>query len=340
MKEHLKILEEAGKQNLPEQIDESSKIPLKIVSELIDAGYLKAIDASSFDGTVYLQTKITLQGREYLNVLKNQNGEETEMLKSPIKLFISHSSKDSLFVQALIDLLRASLNLGSTQIRCTSIDGYRLPAGANTNEQLKHEVHHADTFIGVISAASIKSIYVIFELGARWGANLPLIPLLAPGTSPDLLEGPLKGINALSVNRSQLHQLLYDLSQNLGVKLEPSASYERHIENVINIQMVPTQENNSTNNTSPSQPPTNEDDIVKLTIWQLDEHEYDHHGYSVEIIAEKSNIIIPKCQHILNSLIKKGHIEKKNWIGLKVNGDRYLLKDAGRDDLLKNNLVY
>ena len=59
------------------------------------------------------------------------------MSEGKIKLFISHSSKDSHFVQALIDLIRVAINLGSTQIRCTSIDGYRLPAGANTNEQLK-----------------------------------------------------------------------------------------------------------------------------------------------------------------------------------------------------------
>ena len=78
--------------------------------------------------------------------------------------------------------------------------------------------------------------------------------------------------------------------------------------------------------------------MVKLVIWKLDEHEYDHHGYSVEKIAEKSSISIPECQHILNSLIKKNYVEQKKWIG-GVNGDRYLLKDGGRDYLLSNNLV-
>ena len=338
MKEHLEILEAAADKCLPEQIDESSGFPVEIVSELIDAGYLKAIDASSFDGTTYLQTKITLQGREYLGDLKNQIVEGKEMSESSIRLFISHSSKDSLFVQNLIDLIRAALNLASTQIRCTSIDGYRLPGGANTNEQLKQEVHQADSFIGVISPESITSIYVIFELGARWGANLPLIPLLAPGTNTDALAGPLKEINALSANRSQLHQLLYDLSKVLGITLEPSASYERHIESIINIKITKPSEKSPQINTTGNHQPPNEEDTVKLVIWKLDEHEYDHHGYSIEKIAEKTSISIPKCQHILNSMIKRDFIELKQWRG-GVNGDRYLLKDGGRDYLLSNNLV-
>jgi len=338
MKQHLKILEIAADKKLPEQIDETSELPVEIVSELIDAGYLKAIDASSFDGPAYLQTKITLQGREYLNGLKYKKKDHTDMSEKSIRLFISHSSKDSLFVQALIDLLRAALNLGATKIRCTSIDGYRLPGGANTNEQLKHEVHEADAFIGVISTKSIKSVYVVFELGARWGANRPLIPLIAPGTSTDILKGPLTGINALSSNRSQLHQLLYDLSQQLNLKLEPSASFDRLIENILQLKKTTPLKNSSDGNRPHESTPENENDTVKLVIWKLDASDYDKHGYSIEKIADNSNIPIPKCQLIVNSLIKKDYIERKKWMGT-VNGDRYLLKDAGREYLLQKGLV-
>jgi hypothetical protein len=63
-----------------------------------------------------------------------------------------------------------------------SIDGYRLPGGADTDIQLRQEVHEADAFIGVISSHSISSLYVAFELGARWGAGRPLIPLITPIT--------------------------------------------------------------------------------------------------------------------------------------------------------------
>lgn len=339
MEDHKRILEMASKDELPEQIDESSGLSVKIVSELIDAGYLKAIDATSFDGVAFLQTKITLPGREYLNTLKTTKSTSKQMYKSSIRLFISHSSKDSLFVQSLIDLIRAALNLGSSEIRCTSIDGYRLPGGANTSEQLKQEVHSAETFIGIISSESITSVYVVFELGARWGANRTLIPLIAPGTNTDVLKGPLKEINALSSNRSQLHQLLHQLSQELNTTLEPSASFERLIDNILNIEIpspntkqtlpVPTEHNKT---------PSTEEEKLKLAIWKLDESNYDKHGYSLELIADKTELSIPKCQLVLNNLVKNQYLEHKKWFGT-INGIRYLLKDKGRNYLLDNNIV-
>src|SRR5688572_19277140 len=97
-----------------------------------------------------------------------------------VDVFISHSSQDSQLARQVVDLLRSSLNLRAQQIRCTSVDGYRLPAGANTDQQLREEALAARAFIGIISPFSLTSAYVLFELGARWGAGQPLFPLLAP----------------------------------------------------------------------------------------------------------------------------------------------------------------
>ena len=238
MKEYFKILELAAEGKLPKQIDDKSEISVDSVRELIEAGYLNAIDATSFDGPAYLRIRITLQGREYLHSqtsLENKQG--TGMINNKIRLFISHSSKDTDFVNLLVELLRAALPLSAAQIRCTSIDGYRLPGGANTDIQLRQEVHDSDAFIGVISFHSIKSLYVVFELGARWGAGRSLIPLIAPGTVANILGGPLAGINALhSGNRSQIHQLISDLSTELNVKPETPGVYERYIESIINFK--------------------------------------------------------------------------------------------------------
>lgn len=151
-----------------------------------------------------------------------------------IKLFISHSSKDEELVKGLIELVKNALHLPSREIRCTSIDGHRLPGGANTNEQIKLEVHDTKAFIGLISFASIDSMYVLFELGARWGSGKQLFPLLAPGVPPNILEGPLSGLNALSCgNSSQLHQLVNDLATILEINPEPSHAYQRYIEAIL-----------------------------------------------------------------------------------------------------------
>jgi hypothetical protein len=148
-----------------------------------------------------------------------------------IRVFISHSSKDADFVRLLIDLLRSALNLPADQIRCTSVDGYRLPSGASASEHLRREIHESHAFIGVISTSSLQSLYVMFELGARWGANKHLIPVLAPGVDPGVLTAPLSDLNAVDSRQpAQLYQLIGDLARELNVTAENPSVYQRNIE--------------------------------------------------------------------------------------------------------------
>jgi len=153
--------------------------------------------------------------------------------RKALSIFISHSSKDSDIALLLIELLRAALGLTDEQIRCSSVDGFRLASGANVDDVLKAEVPEAQAFIGLITPKSIASAYVLFELGARWGARRHMIPVLA-GIGPDALQGPLKGINSISANSiAQLHQLLSDLADALSVDLQRAASYTRYAEKLI-----------------------------------------------------------------------------------------------------------
>jgi len=149
-----------------------------------------------------------------------------------ILVFISHSSKDDELALALVELLKAGLGLLAHQIRCSSVDGYRLPAGVNTESKLRDEVKASRVVIGLITPSSLSSAFVMFELGARWGAERFLVPLLA-GVRPSELSGPLALLNALSSsNESQLHQLLGDISEQLGLPLQNAASYVRYISRV------------------------------------------------------------------------------------------------------------
>ncbi|MDF2440409.1 MAG: hypothetical protein JWN98_1393, partial [Abditibacteriota bacterium] len=87
-----------------------------------------------------------------------------------IDIFVSHSSADEKVAKALIDLLRDAFRLDSNKIRCTSVAGYKLKAGAHTEPELRREVQQARVFIGLLSEVSLDSAYVLFELGARWGS--------------------------------------------------------------------------------------------------------------------------------------------------------------------------
>lgn len=144
-------------------------------------------------------------------------------------VLISHSSKDVELATALIDLLKAGIGLLADQIRCTSVDGYRLPVGVNTEKQLRDEVNATPVVIGLMTPSSLSSSYVMFELGARWGAGFFVAPLTA-GIEAGKLSGPLSLINALSANsEAQLHQLLADIGKQLGLHPQSAASYLRNL---------------------------------------------------------------------------------------------------------------
>jgi len=169
-------------------------------------------------------------------------------MPEPILIFISHSSEDVALATLLIDLIRAALNIPAAQIRCTSVDGYRLPIGANTNEQLRREVHETKAFIGIISPASSRSAYVMFELGARWGAERHLSPVLAPGVDASILRGPIAGLNALRADRlPELLQLVDDLGAQLDLRPGSAASYHNIADRIT--QLAPARESNIAANT-------------------------------------------------------------------------------------------
>jgi hypothetical protein len=241
MEEYLRILELAAHNALPEQINEESELPIAAVRELIDGGYLNAIDASSMDGDAYLRPRITFPGREYLKKLQTENlAGNSFMYVQDIKrppVFISHSSADHNIAEALVRLLRSALSLNPKDIRCTSVDGHRLPAGALTDNELREEIMAAKAMVGLISPGVMASAYVLFELGARWGAKLYLAPLLTPGTGMEVLQGPIANMNALRCDSEpQLHQFLEELGRELGRPLNSPSTYLTDLQAVTQVE--------------------------------------------------------------------------------------------------------
>lgn len=148
--------------------------------------------------------------------------------KGEMKVFISHSNADREAAAALVELLRASLLLGSREVRCTSVDGYRLDAGANADEQLRQEIYDAEAFVALLSPDSMRSVYVMFELGARWGAKRPLLPVMVRGIEPGALKAPLSAIHAVrGTSEPDMHGLIQKLAECLGKQSEPPAVYHR-----------------------------------------------------------------------------------------------------------------
>jgi hypothetical protein len=153
---------------------------------------------------------------------------------STIDVFISHSSEDVRIVTALITLLRSALNIRASHIRCTSVEGYRFDAGIPVDDHLRIELRESKLFLALLTPASIRSTYVLFELGARWGADLPMIPLLAAGAMTASLQGPLKSLNALDcVVSAQVHQLIDQIAKALNLQPESPSVYQECIDELV-----------------------------------------------------------------------------------------------------------
>lgn len=185
--------------------------------------------------------KLTSLLQSMMDEIENYWTDDTELYtpQTTMKIFISHSGQDKELATLLINLLQKAFRLSSNDIRCSSVDGYRLPGGVSTDERLRIEVHDAELVVGLITPNSLKSLYVAFELGARWGVGKPMIPLLASGVLTDHLGGPLAGINALKCdNESQVNQLLEETASHLDIESERTSSYVIEIRNLVQMASV------------------------------------------------------------------------------------------------------
>ncbi|MFZ1060398.1 MAG: toll/interleukin-1 receptor domain-containing protein [Candidatus Rokuibacteriota bacterium] len=149
-------------------------------------------------------------------------------------VFISHASEDKKLAAHLVELLRAALNIPAEKILCTSVEGYKLPAGVDTDAALRRALLDCKTLVGIISPASRVSTYVLLELGARWGTDRELIPLTACGVAPGELKGPLARKNALDCSSAPgVLQFVGDMGTKLGMDPERPEVFQKHVDRVV-----------------------------------------------------------------------------------------------------------
>lgn len=138
----------------------STKLSVGDVNNAVDYLYDKGlIERSNYRGTELFNfgdISLNIKGKHLYYEMKKPNPTPVKKLRTPkskngMKVFISHSNKDVDTAKAVIQLLRTALNLKTEDIRCTSVDGYRLPLGVSTDEQVKTEIYDSQVLIGLIS---------------------------------------------------------------------------------------------------------------------------------------------------------------------------------------------
>ena len=245
-------------------------------------------------------------------------------------LFISHSSTDSLLAGRLVDLFEKALKLSAREIRCTSVNGYRLPVGADADEQLRREVFVARAFIAILTPASLRSPYVLFELGARWGAKRHLAPVLARGSHTIDLGAPLNSLNALElVERGQALQVVQDIAEYLQKPLEPMAAFEDAVSAVVREANVPAIDMTSTPPES-AQPELDDDQVRTLKFFCAIEKP------TAKDVARHLQVSQQKAQFFIDQL---RDMDMVGFGAATPHGAYYYLAKKGRAELARRKLL-
>lgn len=107
------------------------------------------------------------------------------------KIFISHSSQDEKYAEALVNFLE-DIGLRADSIFCTSVAQYGVPLGEDFNIRIKEQFTQFDTFvIFLFSDNYYKSVACLNEMGAAWVLQKDYMSILLPGFEFKEIKGAI-----------------------------------------------------------------------------------------------------------------------------------------------------
>jgi hypothetical protein len=196
----------------------------------IKSGPVELVLEENFVGRVQITRggvlDIRSAGKQSARSVREERQRRPGSALGPVMVFVCHGSADEPVAAAFVELMRAALPLDAKSIRCTSVSGYKLPAGTNVDARLRAEVFSSGAFVALLSPRSIQSVYVMFELGARWGAERYLAPVLIGGLPARRVEAPLRALHTVRGDaESDVLQLVGELADHLGLGVEAPDVY-------------------------------------------------------------------------------------------------------------------
>lgn len=151
-----------------------------------------------------------------------------------LKLFISHAAADEALASALVELIFSSMVLEDEELRCTSVPGHRLPVGSDFAETLLKDLADTAIVVGLVTRNAISSSWVLFELGATWGAKKSMKPLLTDDVDFKSLPGPLSGRHVGRLSKStDVVQFLEEVTTTIGAKPRSRAKIDKAVADLL-----------------------------------------------------------------------------------------------------------
>ena len=149
------------------------------------------------------------------NATRQINDKQSMKEKTPM-VFISHSSKDKLFVEALVDLLE-SLGLTKNNLFCSSVDGYGIPLSGDIFETIRNLFNEHELYVIFIHSPRYYDSHVsLNEMGAAWVLKTDFCSILTKDMEFNDMTGVVnKSTLSIKVNNEDAPARLTELKDRL-----------------------------------------------------------------------------------------------------------------------------
>lgn len=136
------------------------------------------INAYDFGGIIaiinIISAKINAKGNKTIDASAASND-------CPVKIFISHSSKDKSVVESFINsILRLGCGLQPNDVLCSSIEATGIKTGKDIRDYLQKQLLFCDYVFFMISDNYLNSPICLNEMGGAWVLNKEVKPFLFP----------------------------------------------------------------------------------------------------------------------------------------------------------------
>lgn len=141
---------------------------------------------------------------------------ESKSILKPKKIFISHSSKDMPYAQALVELFE-DIGVQENQIFCSSLREYGIKIGEDIYERLKSEFNSYDLWVFfMLSDNYYNSAASLNEMGAAWVLQNNYLSVLLPGFSFKDIEGAINPNKiGIQLKSPEVEVMLNDLKDEI-----------------------------------------------------------------------------------------------------------------------------
>ncbi len=182
---------------------------------------------------------------------------EKQMKKKP-KIFISHSSKDTKYVELLVALFD-DMGLDEDNLFCSSVPGYGIPVSGKIFDYLREQFQEFDLHVIFVHSKSYyDSPISLNEMGAAWVLKNNFTSFLLPGFGFNEMKGvvnsdsiSIKLDNSVEEIKDKLNQLYDQIIEEFGLKRKKGIIWEKKrdafIKSVNELQSLHTVPNTTKN---------------------------------------------------------------------------------------------